>query len=334
MNGWLCSISPRSPSSEWSDRTPLAVLNHLGSADVDVPHDKVVYTQWLNDRGGIEADLTVTRISDEEFLVVTGAAVTSRDFHTLRKALRGKDAELTDITWDLPAIGVMGPRARDLLSALTDTPLDNDNFPFGWSKEMVVGDIGVRALRVSYVGELGWELYVDREQAVELFDAVMAEGEKYDILPAGYHTLNSLRLEAGYKHWGHDITDEDTPIEAALSFTISWDKLGGFLGRDALLAQKGEPLRTKRIVQFKLGEPDLVLYHDEPIYRDGEMVGRTSSGMYSHTFGACLAMGYLSNTEGVTKEWIESGTFEIEVANNKIAATASLRPFYKAQTHT
>lgn len=312
----------------------LAVLNHLGSADVDAPIGKVVYTQWLNDRGGIEADLTVTRVAEDEFLVVTGAAVTSRDWHTLRKALRGTNAELTDVTWELPAIGVMGPRSRDLLTALTDTPLDNETFPFGWSKEMVVAGIPVRALRVSYVGELGWELYVDRDRAVELFDAVMAEGEQYGILPAGYHTLNSLRLESGYKHWGHDITDEDTPIEAALGFTIAWDKEGGFLGRDALLAQKENPIRAKRIVQFKLDDPNLVLYHDEPIYRNGEMVGRTSSGMYSHTFGACLAMGYINNPEGVTKEWIESGSFEIEVANEKISATASLRPFYKAQTHT
>ena len=312
----------------------MSVLNHLGSADVDTPHGKVVYTQWLNQKGGIEADLTVTRIDDEEFLVVSGAAVTTRDFHTLRKALRGHDAELTDITMDLPAIGVMGPRSRDLLTALTETPLDNESFPFGWSKEMVVAGISVRALRVSYVGELGWELYVSREGAVELFDALMVEGEQYDIRPAGYHTLNSLRLESGYKHWGHDITDEDTPIEAGLSFTIAWDKEGGFVGRDALVTQRAETVRVKRIVNFKLDHPNVVLVHDEPIYRDGVMVGRTSSGMYGHTFGVCLGMGYLHHGDGVTKEWIESGRFEIEVANVKIPATASLRPFYKAQTHT
>ena len=311
----------------------MKVLNWIGSADVDVPHGKVVYTQWLNGRGGIEADLTVTRISDDEFLVVTGAAVTSRDFHTLRRALRGYQAELTDVTMDLPAIGVMGPRSRDLLVALTDTPLDNESFPFGWSQEMVVAGIEVRALRVSYVGELGWELYVARDRAVELFDAVMEEGAQYGVLAAGYHTLNSLRLEAGYKHWGHDITDEDTPIEAALSFTIAWDKEGGFLGKEALEYQKAESARTKRLVQFKLDDPEQILVHEEPIYRDGVIVGRTSSGMYSHTFGACLGMGYLSNEEGVTREWLESGTFEIEIANVKVPATASLRPFYKAKIH-
>ena len=185
----------------------------------------------------------------------------------------------------------------------------------------------MRALRISYVGELGWELYVARDKAVALLDAVMAAGAPHDIRLCGYHTLNSLRMEAGYRHWGHDLTDEDTPIEAGLGFTIVWDKAGGFRGRAALLAQRGQP-RTKRLVQFKLADPDLVLYHDEPIYRDGELVGRTSSAMYSHTVGACLAMGYLNNPDGVTADWLADGSFAIEVANVRVPATASLRSFY------
>ena len=312
----------------------VAVLNRIGSADVDAPVGKVSYTQWLNERGGIEADLTVTRTSDLEFMVVTGAAVANRDYHTLRRALRSHDAELTDITMELPTIGVMGPRSRDLLSAIGDTALDNASFPFGWSREMTVAGIPVRALRVSYVGELGWELYVARDRAVELFDAVMEEGEAYGIHPAGYHTMNTLRLEAGYRHWGHDITDEDTPIEAGLGFTIAWDKQGGFLGRQALLAQRATPVRTKRLVQFKLEDPDRIVYHDEPIRRNGVLVGRTTSGMYGHTFGACLAMGYVLNEEGVTPGWIESGTFDIEVAGVRVPATAQLRPFYTAKTRS
>ena len=312
----------------------MAVLNRIGSADVDTPIGKVCYSQWLNERGGIEADLTVTRTGHEEFMVVTGAAVANRDFHTLRRAIRGHDARIADITMDLPAIGVMGPRSRALLSALTDTPLDNTSFPFGWSRKMTVGGIPVRALRVSYVGELGWELYVAREAAVDLFDAIMAAGKEHSIYPAGYHTMNTLRLEAGYRHWGHDITDEDTPIEAGLGFTIAWDKAGGFTGRDALLAQRAAPLRTKRLVQFKLGNPDRIVYHDEPILRDGVLVGRTTSGMFGHTFGTCLAMGYLNHDQGVTPEWISQGTFEIEVAGELVPATAQLRPFYKAKIRT
>ena len=310
----------------------LAVLNHLGSADIDVPAGKVVYTQWLNERGGIEADLTVTRLADEEFLIVTGAAVETRDWHTLRRAVRGRDTILTNVTDELPAIGVMGPLSRRLLSSLTDTPLDNDSFPFGWSQEMVVAGIAVRALRISYVGELGWELYVAPERAGKLFDAVMEAGAAFDIRAAGYHTLNTLRIEAGYRHWGHDITDEDTPLEAGLGFTIVWDKEGGFVGREALRSQQDQP-RRKRLVQFKLDDPGPVLYHDEPIYRDGDMVGRTTSAMYGHTVGACLAMGYLNHDGGVSQEWLDSGTFEIEVANVRIPAAASLRSFYDPMNH-
>jgi len=305
----------------------LDVLNHLGSADVDVPIGKVVYTQWLNGRGGIEADLTVTRIGEQEFLVVTGAAVETRDWHTLRRAVRGRNCRPANVTEHLPTLGVMGPNSRALLGELTDTPLDNESFPFATSQEVVVAEIPVRALRISYVGELGWELYVARDKAVSLFDAIMAAGAPYDIRPCGYHTMNSLRIEAGYRHWGHDLTDEDTPIEAGLGFTIAWDKAGGFLGRQALLAQRGEPL-TKRLVQFKLEDPDLILYHDEPIYRDGELVGRTSSAMYSHTLGTCLAMGYLYSVTGVTAEWLAAGEFTMEVANARVPATASLRSFY------
>ena len=312
----------------------LAVLNRIGGADVDTPVGKVVYTQWLNDRGGIEADLTVTRTGPREFMVVTGAAVANRDYHTLRRALRGHDADLADITMELPTIGVMGPRSRALLRALTETPLDNESFPFGWSRQMTVADIPVRALRVSYVGELGWELYVAREAAVDLFDAVMEEGRAHGIHPAGYHTMNTLRLEAGYRHWGHDITDEDTPLEAGLGFAVAWDKEGGFLGRQALLAQRAAAPLPKRLVQFKLEDPEGIVYHDEPIHRNGILVGRTTSGMYGHTFGACLAMGYLNNEAGVTREWIESGSFDIEVAGVPIPATAQLRPYYSARTRT
>ena len=306
----------------------LAVLNKLGSADVDTAIDRVGYTQWLNDRGGIEADLTVTRTGQASFLIITGAAVENRDWHTLRRAARGRDCVAENITHDLPTIGVMGPDSRAVLSQLTDAALDNGAFPFSTSQEIEVAGVPVRAMRLSYVGELGWELHVARDRAVVLFDAVMAAGEVYGIRPAGYHTLNTLRLESGYRHWGHDISDEDTPIEAGLSFTIAWDKEGGFNGRDVLLEQKAQPHRVKRMVQFKLEDPEIVVYHDEPIYRDGELVGRTTSGMYGHTVGSCLAMGYLVNEEGVTNDWLESGRYEIEVANVKIPAAWSARSFY------
>jgi len=181
------------------------------------------------------------------------------------------------------------------------------------------------------VGELGWELYVAAEEAVSLYDAVIAEGAAHGLRHAGYHAMNSLRLEAGYRHWGHDIPDEDTPLEAGLGFAVDWKKPDGFCGKEALENQRGRIL-PKRLVQFRLEDPDRLLYHDEPIFRDGQLVGRTTSGMWSYTEDRCLAMGYLSNPDGVSKSWLEAGDYQIEVAGVRIPATASLRPFYAPRT--
>ena len=305
----------------------MAALNHISANQVDVPHGKAVYTQWCNDRGGIEADLTVTRLGDDGYLVVTAAAAANRDLAWLRRGCRDRDVEITDVTDDLPMLGVMGPRSRDLLSELTDADLDNDGFPFGTAQHLDLAGRRVLALRMSYVGELGWEIYIPRADALEVFDAIVEAGAAHGLGHAGYHAMNSLRLESGYRHWGHDITDEDSPIEAGLGFAVAYDKEGGFSGRDALLAQKDRP-RTKRLVQFRLEDPDRLLYHDEPIYRDDELVGRTSSGMWSYVEDRCLAMGYLNHDEGVTKDWLDAGSFEIEVAMERIPATTSIRSFY------
>jgi 4-methylaminobutanoate oxidase (formaldehyde-forming) len=179
---------------------------------------------------------------------------------------------------------------------------------------------------MSYVGELGWELYVPCSEAPSLYDAIFAAGEPHGLRHAGYHAMNTLRLESGYRHWGHDITDQDTPLEAGLGFAVAWDKQS-FTGRDALIAQRDLP-RSKRLIQFRLDHPELLVYHDEPIYRDGELVGRTSSGMWSYVEDRCLAMGYLNHVGSVTSDWLDAGTFEIEVATERIPATASIRSFY------
>jgi 4-methylaminobutanoate oxidase (formaldehyde-forming) len=307
----------------------LAALNEICANEVDVPADKVVYTQWCNDRGGIEADLTVTRISETEFLVVTAAASGTRDEDWLRRGCRHHDITITDITPELSMFGVMGPNSRALLSELTSAGLGNDEFPFGTSQRIEVAGHDVRALRMSYVGELGWELYVPWAEATSLYDAIFETGADHGLSHAGYHAMNTLRLEAGYRHWGHDITDEDTPLEAGLGFAVAWDK-ASFTGREALLAQRELP-RTKRLIQFRLEDPDRLLYHDEPIYRNGDLVGRTSSGMWSYVEDRCLAMGYLNHPGGVTQDWLATGSFEIEVATERIAATASIRSFYDPQ---
>ncbi len=304
----------------------MSVLNEICANEIDVPVGKAVYTQWCNERGGIEADLTVTRIDHDRFLVVTAAASRTRDLAWLREGCRGKDVSVEDVTEEYGMFGVMGPKSRALLSELTDASLTNDDFPFASAQEINLGGCKVMALRMTYVGELGWEIYVPWADSADVFDAIMAAGEAHGLRLAGYHAMNTLRLESGYRHWGHDITGEDTPVEAGLGFAVAWDK-PSFTGKAALVAKRHEP-RTKRLVQFRLEDPDLLLYHDEPIYRDDVLVGRTSSGMWSYTEDRCLAMGYLTNDAGVTASWLEDGSFEIEVATKRIPASASLRSFY------
>ena len=305
----------------------LAVLNRLSVAEVDVAPGRAVYTQWCNDRGGIEADLTVTRLGDDEFFVVTSAATQTRDWAWLRRGCRDHDVAIADVTEEQAVLGLMGPRAPEVLASLTGASLADEDFPFAAARHIEVAGTKVLALRMSYVGEPGWELYVPNAGAVALYDAVMAAGEPYDLALAGYHAMNTLRLEVGYRHWGHDISPEDTPIEAGLGFVVGWDKTADFNGRAALESQRGQP-RTKRLVQFRLEHPDLIVYHDEPILRDGEVVGRTTSGMWSYTQERCLAMGYLNHPGGVTAEWLAAGRFEIDVAGERVPATASLRAFY------
>ncbi len=304
-----------------------AGLNWMSGNDVAGESGRVVYTQWLNERGGIEQDLTVTRLAEDHFMVVSGSGAPTRDASHLRRSLAGMDVEVRDITEKMTMFGIMGPNSRDLLSTLSDADLSSDGFPFGAARRIVVSGHEVLALRVTYVGELGWELYVSWSDAESLFDDVVRAGASHGLQLAGYHAMNSLRLESGYRHWGHDISDEDTPLEAGLGFAVAWDKTGGFRGREALLTQREQP-RVKRLVQFRLEDPDLMLYHDEPIFNDGELVGRTTSGAWSYTEDRCLAMGYVSDEDGVTLAYLDGGAFEIEVAGNRISATASLRSFY------
>ncbi len=305
-----------------------SVLQRISANDVAVAPGKIVYTQWLNERGGIEADLTVTRLSENAYMVVTGAAVAGRDFSWLLRHIP-EDARctVTDITSGYAVIGVMGPNSRALLSQLTDADLSSEAFPFGTVREIDLGMARVRALRVTYVGELGWELYVPCEFAVGVFDTIASEGMSFGLRLAGMHALDSCRIEKAYRSWGHDITDEDTPLEAGLGFVCRLDKNTPFIGRDALLRQKEAGLK-RCLVQFALKDPEPLLYQNEPIYRDGEIVGYLSSGNYGHHIGSAIGMGYVRHPDGVNADYIASGDFEIEVACERFPAQASLRPLY------
>ncbi|MEY2754977.1 MAG: hypothetical protein RJB65_1335 [Actinomycetota bacterium] len=307
----------------------MAVLNRVCCNDVDVPVGRLVYTQWLNERGTIEADLTITREAHDRYLVVTAAATQVRDFQYLKDSIPA-DARCVavDITSSMAVLNVQGPRSRDLLQSLTTDDLSNEAFPFGTSQVIDLGYSRVRASRVSYVGELGFELYIPTEFAQNVFDVIVEAGAAYGLRLAGYHALNSLRMEKGYRHWGHDISPDENPIEAGLSFCVAWDKPGGFVGREALLAAKAAPVH-QRLAQFALLDSDHMLYHNEPIWRDGVLVGRVTSGMFGHTVGVSLGMGYVSNDgQPVSREWVLEGTYEIEIAGERVPARVSMAPFY------
>ncbi|MCP4381047.1 MAG: FAD-dependent oxidoreductase [Hyphomicrobiales bacterium] len=305
-----------------------AVLNHVAANDVSVPVGRIVYTQWLNDRGGIETDLTITRVGEESFLIVTAFSSQVRDFHHLKSHIPSDaHAVLTDVGAGMAVIGIMGPKSRDFLQSLTSDDLSNEAFPFASSREIGLGYARVRASRITYVGELGWELYVGSEFACGVYDTLAAAGNSFDLRHVGMHAMNSLRMEKAYRHWGHDISDEDTPIEAGLGFAVAWDKPDGFIGREALLEQRQNGV-TKRLVQFALDDPEPLLYHNEPIWRDDEIVGYIRSGMFGHAIGKSLGMGYVENEGGVDADFIKSGRYEIEIACERYPATASLRPFY------
>ena len=313
-------------------RDAAAVLDRVSAGDVARAPGRVVYTQWLNDAGGIEADLTVTRLADDRFLVVTGAASQVRDFHWLRDHIpAGADARLADVTDDLAVLGVMGPRARELLQPLTDSPLINSRFPFGQSCEISLDGVRVRASRITYVGELGWELYVAAAAATAVYDSLVAAGDACGLVHAGYHAMDSLRIEKAYRRWGADVCDRDTPLEAGLGFAVAWDKPGGFVGRDALLEQRERGV-ARRLVQFALDDPQPLLYGNEPIWRDGRIVGALTSGMYGHTLGRAVGLGYVENAAGVDRAFVEAGAYQIEVAGVRFAARASLRPLYDPQS--
>jgi len=304
------------------------ILNRICANDVAVPPGRVVYTQWLNERGGIEADLTVTRESDDRYLIVTSTASQTRDLAWLKRHIPDDArAAAVDVTSGYAVLSLMGPRSRALLVSLTDEDLSNAAFPFGASREIDLGYARVRATRITYVGELGWELYIPTEFAAAVFDAIIAAGEGFGLRHAGYHALNSLRIEKAYRHWGHDITEEDTPLEAGLGFAVALRK-SEFIGREALLRQKEAGIK-RRLVTFALEDAGRMLYHSEPIWRDGKLVGRLTSGMFGHTVGRPIGLGYVEDQgQAVTDGYVRDGKFEIEIAGERIPAKAILGALY------
>jgi glycine cleavage system aminomethyltransferase T len=244
-----------------------------------------------------------------------------------RNILSDDHVVVTDVTSGMMCINIQGPNSRALLTQVSKSDFSDNSFPFATLQEIEIGYATVKALRLTYMGELGWELYIDTEFAPHVYDLLVAAGREHGLTHCGYHTLQSLRIEKAYREFGHDLGSSDTPIEAGLSFACDFDKPGGFIGKDALMQQKSTGV-NKRLVQFLLSDPEPLLYHNEPIYRDGKMLGYTSSAMYGHTLGGAVALGYVTHPDGVDAAFVNSGSYEIEVAGQRYPASASLKPMY------
>ncbi|MGD9293809.1 MAG: FAD-dependent oxidoreductase [Roseobacter sp.] len=306
-------------------RDAVAFLNHVGAGQYDVPVGKIVYTQFLNNAGGIEADVTVTRLAETAFLVVTPAATRLADQTWMRRHVGDFNVVLTDVTASEGVLAVMGPNARRLLQKVSPADFSNAANPFGTAQEIELGMGLARVHRVTYVGELGWEVYVSADMAAHAFDVLYTAGQEMGLKLCGMHMMDSARIEKGFRHFGHDITCEDHVLEAGLGFAVKTDK-PNFIGRDAVLRKKQSGLE-RRLLQFRLKDPEPLLYHNEPVLRDGEIVGFLSSGAYGHHLGGAIGLGYVP-CKGEDLSDVLASSYQIDVAGVRVEAEASFRPMY------
>ena len=302
-----------------------AFMNYVGGGDYSVANGKIVYTQFLNRRGGIEADVTVTRLTEQSYLVVTPAATRLADETWLRRNQGDFEVVITDVTSGEGVLAIMGPRSRELLEAVSPNDFTNASNPFGTAQEIEIGMGLARAHRVTYVGELGWEIYVSADMAGHVFERLAEPGLEMGMRLCGMHMMDTCRIEKGFRHFGHDITSEDHVMEAGLGFAVKKDK-ANYIGREAILAKQENGL-DMRLLQFKLSDPEPLLYHAEPVLRDGEIVSYLTSGAYGHHEGAAMGMGYIP-CKGEKLADVLGSTFEIDVAGTRVKAEVSSKPFY------
>ncbi|HEX4472325.1 MAG TPA: FAD-dependent oxidoreductase [Nocardioides sp.] len=300
-----------------------AMLDHLSVGDVDGEPGWITYTQWLNDDGRLEADLTVAKLARDRFWVVASDTGHGHVAGMLARAARGRDVRVEDVTRDFAQLNLQGPLSRDVLATLTDADLSSEAWPFRGVREIEVAGVPVTCARITYLGELGYELYVAADRALELYDA-LAAGD--GVRPAGLRALASLRMEKAYRDYGHDIDNTDCPLDVGLGFAVAWDT--DFRGKEPLLARKAAFPSTQRLVQIRLVDPDPLLYHAEPILRDGEVVGYIRAASYGWTLGASVGLAFVSTDEKVTKDWLDAGRWEVDIAGERHAAEVSLRPMY------
>jgi 4-methylaminobutanoate oxidase (formaldehyde-forming) len=289
---------------------------------------RLTYTQMLNAKGGIECDLTVARLAADRFHIVTGTGFATHDFAWIKANIpAGLDARLSDVTDSNSVLSLMGPASRAVLSAVTGEDLSNEAFPFGAVRQIDIAGAPVTALRVTYVGELGWELHLPVEHAPHVYDLLMEAGAPHGVVNAGYRAIESLRLEKGYRAWGADIGPDYTPVEAGLGWAVKLKTNVSFLGREAIQAQRENGV-NKMLAGFTVADPHVVLLGRETIYRNGKRVGWLTSGGWGYTVETNVGYGYVRDGEGVDRDHVMSGTYELEVATQRVPCEVFLEPLY------
>jgi 4-methylaminobutanoate oxidase (formaldehyde-forming) len=303
-------------------------LNWIAANNIAKPVGSLTYTQMLDDDGGIQCDLTTARIAENEFYIVTGTGFATHDFDWISSNIpKGLNAQLFDITSSNAVLSLMGPKARNILEAATRADVSNEALPFGSTKVIGIAGCPVLALRVTYVGELGWELHLPVEYAVTVYDALMEKGKEHGLVNAGYRTIESCRLEKGYRAWGSDIGPDHTPLESGLGWAVKMKKNIPFKGREAIAAQQAEGVK-KMLACFTIDDPEIVLLGRETIYRNGERVGWLTSGGFGHTIQQAIGYGYVRNPEGVTRSYVLDGEYELEVATKRVKCQVHMKPLY------
>ncbi|HSN06633.1 MAG TPA: FAD-dependent oxidoreductase [Candidatus Angelobacter sp.] len=303
-------------------------LNWISANQVDGDTGVITYTQWLDERGRLEADLTVTKLGEERFWVVASDTAHRHVETHMRRHFEGHHAVVTDVTGAYAQINIQGPRSRELLASLTSADMSHEAFPFRAAREIDLGYARVLCIRITYLGELGYELYVPAEQAVHVYDRIVAAGPAYGLRHAGTKALASLRMEKGYRDYGHDIDNTDSVLEAGLGFAVALDKPGGFLGREAVLAKKAEGPLRRRLLQVLVSDPEPLLFHAEVIRRDGVPVGYVRAGSYGFTLGGAVGLAMVEADEAIDEAWIAAGRWTVEIADRQWDCTMSLRPLF------
>lgn len=304
-------------------------LNSVAGNNIDVAVGRCVYTQFMDRAGKILADLTITRIGEHAFLAVVAEAFHRRTERIIRRATVPYDhVSVTDVTSAWALLSVQGPSSRALLSQMTSADLSNEAFPYFSAQHLDVHHAPGMAFRMSFVGELGWEVYVPTEFAVSVYDRIVEVGNGLGLTHAGMETLESTRTEAGRRDYGLDMENTDSPFEAGVGFAVDLNAPGDFVGRDALERERSERPWKRRLVQFLLADPEPLLYGEEPILMDGDPVGYLRSGAYGHTLGGAMGMGYVEHPDGVTGDLLAASSFEILIAGDRVPASVSLRPMY------